>query len=348
MRTTGENGISNALGAFWDSWDTLQQDTQSTSSQTGVYSATESLVQTISNAYTDLNELATGTIPSEVSDDVSKINSLLSQIANYNQAIMRNEPQGVNANDLRDARYKALQDLSELIPIDYTENPYGALTVTTTDGGSPVTLVQDQLAGSLQYDSATNLIDYTQADGTSVAPASNSITGGSLGGLLTSIADVNSYITDLNDFAATLITQVNTLHSQNSGLAVFTGTDASDIGTPANFLSGQTEVNESPRALAISNLQDTKVTFLDGSNSKFSGYLSNIQKTMGTDGNNASTQLDYYSNLHTELQTQQQTISGVSLDEEMVDLIKDQQIYQAAAKIISQVSVMLNAVINMV
>jgi len=116
----------------------------------------------------------------------------------------------------------------------------------------------------------------------------------------------------------------------------------------SNFLTGQTIADESARALAISNLQDTKVTFVDGSISKFSGYLSNIQETMGNDGKNASTQSTYYQKLKTELQAQQQSISGVSTDEEMVDLIKDQQIYQAAAKIISQVSELLQTVINMV
>lgn len=343
----GNNGISDALGAFWDSWDTLQQDTTSSSSQTEVYDSTQSLANKIKNTYNDLNELATDGIPAEVSDNVTEIDSLLSQIAKYNLAISRNESQGVTANDLRDSRYQAVQDLSKLIPLSCTEETDGTLTVSMKDGTSTITLVDADKAGSLQYNSTTNLVSYTQADGSSVAPAGNSISGGSLGGLLASIDDIETYLGELDDFAATLIKEVNALHSQSSGTNVFSGTNAGDISMVANFLSTMTAPEESSRALAISNLQDSKVTFPDGSSSRFSGFLSNIQEKIGNDGDDASTQQSYYKTLSTSLQQKQQSVSGISLDEEMVELLKDQQIYQAAAKIISNVKDMLDTVIGM-
>ena len=49
-----------------------------------------------------------------------------------------------------------------------------------------------------------------------------------------------------------------------------------------------------------------------------------------------------------KLQTQQQSVSGVSVDQEMVNVIQYQQFYQAAAKVVSTVSTLLTTAIDMV
>jgi flagellar hook-associated protein 1 FlgK len=76
--------------------------------------------------------------------------------------------------------------------------------------------------------------------------------------------------------------------------------------------------------------------------------LSNIQEQIGNDTQQATTNSNFYQALQTQLQNQQQSYSGVSLDEEMVNIIQDQQIYQAAAKVIETASSLLSTVISMV
>ena len=50
----------------------------------------------------------------------------------------------------------------------------------------------------------------------------------------------------------------------------------------------------------------------------------------------------------THLENYRESVSGVSLDEEMINLVKFQHAYDAAAKLITTVDDMLNTVLNMV
>ena len=344
LKDDSSTGLSSDLSSFFDAWDALSQSASTSGEQTSVYSYTQALVDDISQTYEDL----TGSLDdfsSQISGDADSVNSLLSQIADYNKAIVMAEGNGSTANDLRDSRYAALTELSKLVPISYTEQSNGADTVTLTDGTTAVTLVDGFKSGSLSYNSTTNLISYTQADGSAVSPTSNSLDGGEIGGFLSAISDTQSYIDSLNNFAGALITQVNALQS-SAGTNVFSGTNASDIAMVSDFLSGVNSSTETTIAASIASLQDTSVTI--GSTSTTLGdYLSGIQEQVGLDIQNATTKSDFYGTLVDTLTTEQQSVSGVSMDDELADLIKYQTIYQAAAKVITYVQDMLNTVINM-
>jgi len=83
-------------------------------------------------------------------------------------------------------------------------------------------------------------------------------------------------------------------------------------------------------------------------NATFLEYLSRTQEQVGLDQQDALSEADFQAALLEHLQAQQQSVSGVSIDEEMVDLIKFQQIYQAAAKVITHAAEMLDTAIQMV
>jgi flagellar hook-associated protein FlgK len=80
----------------------------------------------------------------------------------------------------------------------------------------------------------------------------------------------------------------------------------------------------------------------------FSGYWSDIQRNVGTEVASSEFQADFQDTLMNELESQRQNVSGVSIDEEMVDLLKYQQLYQAAAKLIQSTANMLQTAIDMV
>jgi flagellar hook-associated protein 1 len=324
----GETGISNALGAFWDSWDLLSQNPGGAAEQTGVYQSAESLADTIRSARTALASEADA-IPGKIQDAVDQANALVNKIADINKSIMKTETSTFPANELRDQRYQALKDLSEIVPVSWSEDANGVVTVTTADQSGPVTLV-------------------TGGTVNTVLDSSTTISGGRLGGLKEALADANSYIAKLDDFAQTLISRVNSVHGQNGGPAVFTGTDARTITASTDFLSGQDPADEAARALAMGQLQGERITFADGSQATLGQYLGVIQKQIGTDVQQAQSSESFSKAMRIQLDAQQQAVSGVSIDEEMVDLIQFQHIYEAAAKVIDKTSQLLDVVINMV
>ena len=359
---TGDEGISSVLGAFWDAWESLSLNPTGLAEKSLVAQSTKDLASTIRDAAASLTETAQG-IETDAKSEVNSVNELLSNIATYNAEIMRSEVGGESANDMRDLRYQALTKLAESLPINYQEESDGTLTITLEDYSGDVTLLSHNQAGSLTYDDTNHRVTYSDYQGTAVPtppdsdpPAENELSSGRLNGLLTVYKSIGTshdltyvldnpdaaditYVDRLNAFASTLITQVNTAH----GSSVFSGTDASDIEADATFTINSIDTDQ---ALNIAELQDAKLPVL--ADSQFSGYLSDFQQRLGLDQQNALSLGSFQETLRLQLEEQQQSVSGVSIDEEMVDLLKFQQVYQAAAKVIEHTSEMLNAVINMV
>lgn len=81
--------------------------------------------------------------------------------------------------------------------------------------------------------------------------------------------------------------------------------------------------------------------------SSYAEYYSSMIGKLGLARNEAESNLETRNFLVTQYETHQDAIAGVSLDEEMADLIKFQHTYQAAARLISITDEMLDTLINM-
>jgi flagellar hook-associated protein 1 FlgK len=86
---------------------------------------------------------------------------------------------------------------------------------------------------------------------------------------------------------------------------------------------------------------------LGNATSTFSENYASIIGRLGLDHNEATSNLDTRTNLVNQYETQQDSIAGVSLDEEMADIIKYQHTYQASARIITTTSEMLDTLLKM-
>lgn len=324
---SGTNGISQALGNFFDSWSTLAQNPAGLTEQTGVYSAAQNLANAVQSTYNQLNQIA-AQMPGQIQNTVDQANALIDQIAQLNTAIAQSQTPANQPNQLIDQRYQAMDSLAQLIPVSFSQDPAtGMVTVNTTDASGSLTVVSG-------------------GTGTHIT-TSSTITGGQLGGLLTAQTDLNGYIGQLNTFASSLMSQVNSISTPNGGSAVFSGTDASSITASTSFMNGQTSDGLSAAAQAMANLQDSQVSFSDGTNATLEQYLSNIQQTVGNDVQQAGNNQSFYDSLQTQVQNQQQSVSGVSIDEELVNVIQFQQIYQAAAKVVETVSSLMSTITSM-
>ncbi len=194
-----------------------------------------------------------------------------------------------------------------------------------------------------------------QSDGTAVSIAAREISG-LLRARDGSVATSN---TDLNTLVAEVITRVNAVHAagfgldNSTGLAFFTGTNASDIAvnpivagdlTKVAAASGLNLAGDASNALAMADLQRTLT--MNAGSSTFEDFYGTAVANLGVRvrevGNAAQTQAF----LRDHLITLRDAVSGVSLDEEMTNLIKFQRAFEAAAQLISVVDSMLNTLIN--
>jgi flagellar hook-associated protein 1 FlgK len=121
----------------------------------------------------------------------------------------------------------------------------------------------------------------------------------------------------------------------------------------AGHINGAGEFNagDNTTAAGIADIAYTKVSIIGafdhGSSQTISEFYSTLVATVGGDTSNAKFLYQYNSALADDLDSRQNAISGVNLDEEMSNLIKFQNSYRAAAKLITTADEMLQIVIGL-
>jgi flagellar hook-associated protein 1 FlgK len=129
----------------------------------------------------------------------------------------------------------------------------------------------------------------------------------------------------------------------------FQGTDAQSITVNSDIVSNPKLVaaamngdpGDNQTALAISQLGTQSQPILGGSTLN-AAYQSMIDGTANATAS-ATTEVSATQEVQSTLQDQQASISGVSLDEEAINLIKQQQAYQGAARLVTTIDTMMAA-----
>jgi len=173
---------------------------------------------------------------------------------------------------------------------------------------------------------------------------------------------IEDYLTRLDDLASGIMNAVNTLHTTGldingvAGDVFFNGLSASDMAVNTNIVSDVNPIaaalpplggpGDNRNAILLANLQHDLT--MNGGTATFDDTYNSIVGDIGNDVFDANINREHGSAMMDLLTGQREAASGVSLDEEMVDLVRFQHAYDAAAKLISTVDEMLATVVNMV
>jgi flagellar hook-associated protein 1 len=356
-----DNGLSNAMSEFWNSWQDLSNNPSGVAERTSLVSAGQYLASTINQTYSNLQNLK-GDIDTHVTDVVGSINDMVGQIAELNRKVGQVEVTGHNANDFRDERDQLVFNLSKLIDIQSFEDGNGNVNVMVGNG-------KPLVDGTATWDLSTadnggvQDVFWNASDGTSVDITSQ-LSGGELKGWIYTRDDsITGYMSQLDTLAANVIGEVNPLHAAGTtldsvtttGVNFFSGTGAADI-TVNSAIEANTDLiaaasageglpGGNSTAMAIANLQSAAT--MPGS-STFGAYYNSLVGKVGADVQSANFNQEHQTTMVDNLQQYQQEVSGVSLDEEMVNLIQFQQAYNAAAKLITTANDMVDTLMGMV
>ena len=356
LNETSEYSISTALDEFWNAWSSLSLNPGEVSYRNEVLTKTNQLCNQFHAAFQSLEQCQDDLVD-EIENTTHTINFLAEQIATLNTQICQAEAGTTMANDLRDARDQIVDELSRIADVSVSYNGSGTVTVRL---GTEI-LLNDATARALETER------HTEGDmvGVSVQWADSKVEPVFSGGSLKAKIDlVDTYlpelVDDFNTLAATIIDQVNALHEggyaldgETTGLDFFTGEGAHDIGVNAQLSRDVTLIAASRsegdgmdngNALAIFGLKET--TVMTGRAMTMNEFYSSLVFRVGLDTQesmqtrqNAEVLLNHSLNL-------QDSVSGVNLDEEMIELIKFQNAYDAAAQVIDTVDEMLDTLIN--
>jgi flagellar hook-associated protein 1 FlgK len=329
-----DSGLNSLLAKYWSAWQDVSNNPENLATRQALAAAASSLAGGFNQVAQQLSTLQSQTA-SNVTYTISDVNSIGTQIAALNDAIAKSTVTGDRPNDLLDQRDLLIDRLSGL----------GNVTLTNGANGS----VDVSIGGAALVTGATSAT-LAETDMTS-------LTSGKLSALI-ALRDttIPGYQTQLNTIASTLISQTNTAHAAGfdlngaAGGAFFTGTDAATIGVNSALVtnpaliaaSGNGQPGNAAGALAMNALQGTAVI---GSATIDQAY-SQLVTLIGADSQEAQRAYDTSSLLTSTLQSKRDSVSGVSLDEEMTNLVRFQRGYQASARALSAMDDMLDTLIT--
>ena len=352
LSDTSDGGLPSKLDQFWSAWQDLASDPTSTSYRQEVLSDSTSLTQQLNSNAQQLLALQQSQNQS-VESQVTQINTLAKSVATLNGQISQALAANQQPNDLLDQRDQALDQLAELAGAVSSTQPDGEVTVSI----SGHTLVTGQSALALQTEADP---DNTAVDKIVWTNDSHTFTpnGGELGGIL-KVRDeyIPQQLDALNQIASTLITQVNDLHSSgytqdgSKGGQFFSGSSALDISvvdglTPDDIAASgsSTEDGDNSVASAIYGLSSQKL--MNGDMQTINDYYNSSVTDLANIAQQANDNETQSSVVAQALDTQRQSVSGVSLDEEATNLATAQQVYQAASRVMTVINDLLGVVIN--
>jgi flagellar hook-associated protein 1 len=358
LNEPSDNGLSNLLGKYWSSW-------QNVANAPEVVATRQALVEAAASLATGLNSVSVqlATIRAQTGQEaqltLDEVNAAGQDLRSLNKAIFDSTAAGNTPDDLLDQRDLVLDRLGKLGAVSTTDNGDGTIKVTF----SGVTLVDGTTLQVLSESGGTLSNDMTTPE-----TAALGATTGKLGALA-ALRDVTlpGYAAQLNTLAATLITQTNALQAGgvdvngvtqtggfgldgSSGVAFFSGTDAATIAVTATAAKiAAAGVAGAPgdntNALRIAALANDKTLLPLGGATIDDAYAS-LVTTIGSDSANATRAVDNAKALVGSLTNRRDSVSGVSLDEEMTNLVKFQQGYQAAARALTTLDDVLELLIT--
>lgn len=365
-------GLADALSKFFAAWDELSKRPESIAVRTALVEEAKTLASYFNQVLRGLRELARD-LDDGIATRVDEINALAREIAAQNKEIVRITAIGNDPADLKDKRDVAIARLSRLINISAFEAKDGSVVIQVGSGE----LVREDRVNELRFESGTLpgelLGSGVEEQESRVVWANNGdaadISGGEVGGLLeVRNGDLPTYYEDVEDLTTTLAERINEQHRQGYGLddpadsppqrdfyiydpgsrvlSVNPALDPDAGGDVAKVAAAATPgvAGDGSVALAIAGLEDALT--MGGGKVSFGGFYQQIIADVGTNARQAAHMVQVHEATLQQYTNNKDSISGVSIDEEMVNLMRYQRAYEAAARLTTAIDEMLDTLIN--
>jgi flagellar hook-associated protein 1 FlgK len=347
--------LGDALNNFFEAWNDLAQPPFNSSLKMNVVAKAETLV-TDFRAIDEALQRLQADLELRIQAETENLNRLLQDIGELNRQVMMAETNGHPANDLRDQRDLKITQLSELAEVSVLERDDGSKDIILAGRTMVARDRVTQFEGIYRPDGDS----YTFAVVTEGNQQDVALSPGRLEGLLAArdihIREVRE---QLDSVARQLITEVNELHTQGlaaggRGVMFFTGDSMHTIGVNEALVNNETLVATGRTGTAADN--DISLALADLGRNSFYGSarksVSESYRSVITDvaGNLGSFEfmVENQQSVVASLSARMASVSGVSLDEEGANLVRYQNSYNAAAKVIATVQEMYDTLLNIV
>lgn len=216
---TEGNGLHKALNEFWNSWSQLSNQPESEPARMRVKEQSDVLASRFRGMHSQLSGLRKE-INGRLVATVNKVNELGQKVAELNRQIFSYEGRQRVANDMRDARNQAIEELSALVDVNSFEDPNGRTTVII---GRDWTLVEGINRYQLDGKMKGGELGMLNIDGVSTNDNRRDLTRtfreGEMAEMLRMRDDtIVEYQKNLDEIAFSLAGKVNKIHASGTGI----------------------------------------------------------------------------------------------------------------------------------
>jgi flagellar hook-associated protein 1 FlgK len=360
-----DNGIQSLVQDFFNAWHDVGNAPESLAARQALAQAGQSLTAAFNHASTTFATMRTND-NTEIDADITEANSLVGQIAALNTQIgqlvlagaqvdpatLQIVKAGQAPNDLLDRRDLLLDKLGKLANV----------TSVTYDDQNRATLV---VAGLTVVTPTAGATPLTRAQ-IDAQFASGALTGGALHAPSDAYANLLNAAnpSQLNTLAQSLHDAINAQHVLGADLSGTAGglffdmtspagppgaagritMSAAILANPATIAAGAS--GEGPGSATNANAMIALQNAITTGGTTFLDYYNGLQSGLGTATQSTARSLDAQQIVVGGLSDRRVAASGVSLDEEMTNMIKFQHAYAAASRVLSAMDENLDRLIN--
>ncbi len=374
-----DSNLASDISNFFDSLHELSANPSDPVQRNNVILQGQFLATNFNNAVNDLNSIKTN-INDTLISKTDAINLQLKEIADLNERIHSIEVQGQSANSARDRRDSVAKNLATTLGAQSYEDSRGMLSVQLP-GGLP--LVQGDMAMSINTVSVGSSLEIQLNVGGVTREIEFNNVGGEFKGLLdvrdNFIPELNA---DLDQLAYELSVQMNLQHQAGGGLDSSTGNIFFTI--PPNYIAsppgppptaaeydgaarnmgvaltdpikiaaaaapapgpppGTVAPGDNRNVLLLSTISDN---YLVNGNDNFNSLFGKIVAKVGVESNQNQLSFRGSQDALVQLENFRDGLVGVSLEEEMINLIRFQRGFESSAKFLSTVDEMMGTIID--
>jgi len=369
-----EENISTEINRFFDSLQELSANPSGLVERDIVIQRGELLSEKFNLTVDDLNKIKEN-INDSLLPKIDEVNSQITEVAELNQRIFTIEIQGQTANSARDRRDMLAKELASSLGVQTYADAKGMLAVQLP-GGLP--LVQGNMAMQLEGVQNGADVDLVLHAGGTTRPIGLNNLGGEFEGLV-SIRDefIPSIKDDLDRLAYEVSGAVNAVHYDGAGLdgttqqnffSVHLAPGPAPVPPPDPWIDAARNISvlisdsnhvaaaqappplgtvapgDNRNALLLSNLGED---FLIDGVDDFGAYYGKITAQIGIESSQNQLALGGAEDAVIQLQNLRDGIAGVSLEEEMINLIQYQRGFESSAKFLSTVDEMMGSIIQL-
>ena len=345
-----ESGLSSLVNSFFNSFEELAADPTSMPLRNNVINTAQRFTDKLDTLYSGYDSLRLD-LRNEAQNYVNDINSYLKQIQNLNKEIFAAETRGSSPNELLDDRTRVLHELSQIANITVQNNTDGSVSVSI--GGIFAVDRLHYLEFGLEEQNGSLKV-VTERDNVAMT-----LNGGKLHGSTRIYNEIiPDYLSSLDDIANAVMNNVNAVHSagftftdppqtnidffdsySNGTLTINQNIldDASMIAISADGNDGNNDV-----ALQIAAMKDQDLINGNSILDTYSAFVNDLANEKLLQDENASS----FELVINQLEGQTSEISGVSIDEEMVNVLKFQKSFDAAARLVRVADELMQTLLN--